>query len=99
EIDVMPPRMIVAGHTHPSPSTASESKKRMSGKPDSRLPRWPIEKLPPLSSPGAVTSHHHTRAVVVSATYTRVPSGDRPTPLGVMSSWAPRRIDEPSADA
>src|SRR5690606_37328650 len=49
--------------------------------------------------PGPVTSQHHTRPGPVSATYTREPSGDRPTPLGCTCGCTTSVIDEPSGRA
>ncbi len=49
------------------------------------------------STPGEATSHAHSRPVIVSATYTFEPSGDRPTPFGVISGKTTSVIDDPSA--
>ena len=49
--------------------------------------------------PGPARSKAQTRAVGVSATYSRRPSGDRPMPLGCSSGKIARSMREPSASA
>ena len=65
---VMPPEPSVATHTLPSASTASESRNWNPGR---RASNWPSCGSRPgggSTTPGAVTGHHHTQAVKVSAT-------------------------------
>ena len=76
------PVIKVATQTLPSPSTASESS---SWKPAKSYSRAAGPAAGSASWPGAVTSQPYSRPVIVSATYTRDPSGDRPTPFGVVN--------------
>ena len=81
--DVIAPVISVATQTLPSPSTASESS---SWKPGKSYSRWSgvAARVGEHAGGGDVPTPTAVR-VVVSATYTFVPSGDRPTPFGVIS--------------
>ena len=66
----------------------------------------PDQEVPPFgengfgrTTPGPASSHQNTRPVWVSATYTRLPSGERPTPFGASSGYTTSRMLEPSGSA
>ena len=93
---VMPPLSSVATHTLPAPSTASESRSCMPGRPARQSP-GPM--AGGASSPGAVTRRCVTRPCIVSAQYSVVPSSESPSPLGDDTGNATSRMAEPSASA
>src|SRR6188474_1236634 len=97
--EVIPPEPSVPTQTLPSPSTASESRYWNPGSRVSSSPPCGRRPSGTVTSPGPAISHCHTQALYVSATYSRLPSGERPTPLGESSGGTTSLMTDPSGCA
>jgi len=89
----------VATQTLPAASTARLSKRWKPPSPATIRPPCGEGNGAFFTTPGATTSNAQSRAVSVSATYSVLPSGDRPMPFGVRMGCATSTIFDPSGRA